>query len=102
MTMAAERTTERRPSVRAFHVFNAIRAIAMGMKVVALILSPTRNGTITFFINPLSEKKKKLMKLVIRLLYFGRNVAIDQRIRELFSWYRGVWHLTQILQKQGF
>jgi hypothetical protein len=48
MTRAPVRTSDKSPSVNAFHVFKAIKARANGTRTAVLNLSPRRNGTITF------------------------------------------------------
>lgn len=52
ISIAAERTIDKSPSVRAFHVFKAIKANASGTKTVVLNFNPSKNGIITFLTNP--------------------------------------------------
>lgn len=47
--MAPVRTKDSRPSVKAFQVFNAMRAKARGTRTAVLNFKPNRNGTIIFF-----------------------------------------------------
>lgn len=57
---APERTRERRPRVRAFQVFRAMRARARGSRAVALNFRPSRKGMITFLTKPRSGKEEIL------------------------------------------
>lgn len=45
---APVRTKESKPKVKAFHVFKAINAKAIGTKTAVLNFKPNRKGTMTF------------------------------------------------------
>lgn len=51
-TTAADTTSDNKPSVNAFHAFNAINANASGNKTVVLNFNPNKNGTKTFLTRP--------------------------------------------------
>lgn len=48
MMMAPVRTNDKRPNVKAFHVFNAIKANANGTSTAVLNFKPSKNGIMTF------------------------------------------------------
>lgn len=52
ISIAAERTIDKSPSVSAFQVFRAINANASGTSTVVLNFNPSKNGIITFLTNP--------------------------------------------------
>lgn len=73
--MAADNTSDSRPSVKAFHVFNAITAMATGTNTVALNFKPKRNGMTILRTKPRPEKKKKWYRRVKnRQMAIGVNV----------------------------
>lgn len=53
--MEAVSTKDNKPNVRAFQVFSAINAIAIGITAVALNFSPSRKGSTTFLMKPRPE-----------------------------------------------
>ena len=52
ITIAADKTSDNKPNVNAFHVFRAVNANAKGRRTAVLNLRPRRNGITTFFIKP--------------------------------------------------
>lgn len=75
-TTAAETTNDNRPSVSAFHAFNAINAKANGNKTVVLNFKPSKNGISTFLTRPRPNLAK-------------RN-ELDKRFLETMSWLSGL------------
>lgn len=61
-TTAVETTNEMRPSVSAFHAFNAINANANGNRTVVLNFNPSKNGTNTFLTSPRPNDTNSLNK----------------------------------------
>lgn len=59
INIAPVKTILRRPNVKAFHVFSAIKANIRGTKTAVLNLRPNRKGTMTFlttFDRPVMKK----------------------------------------------
>lgn len=87
ISIAAERTIDKSPSVSAFHVFKAIKANASGTNTVVLNFNPSKNGIITFLTNPRPVKIRIFFVVELSTLFYN-SVYLPPGLQIMtFRWF---------------